>query len=58
MYRIVASTNMCYYSENQIFGLLSKWAEKKDTWQMHDVFVKYLSFQLIQTTFIFDTLCY
>jgi len=55
-YRIVASTNTCYYSENQIFWflksrivtcrnfflgtkpicLLSKWAEKKDTWQTHD----------------------
>ena len=59
-YGIVASTNMCYYSENQIFWflksrivtcrkfflgtklfcLLSKWAEKKDTWQTHDVFIK------------------
>jgi hypothetical protein len=59
-YHIVASTNTCYYSENEIFFifkvsnsnmpqlfsgkklscLLSKLAEKKDTWQTHDVFVK------------------
>ena len=29
---------------------LSEWAEKKDTWQTHHAFVKYLFFQLIRTT--------
>ena len=42
----------------KLFCLLSEWAEKKDTWQLHDVFVKYLFFQLIRTTFIFWPPCY
>ena len=29
---------------------MSEWAEKKDTWQTHHAFVKYLFFQLIRTT--------
>ena len=42
-----------FFLGTKLFCLLSEWAEKKDTWQTHDVFVKYLFFQLIRTTFIF-----
>ena len=42
-----------FFLGTKLFCLLSKWAEKKGTWQTHDVFVKYLFFQLIRTTFIF-----
>ena len=37
------SSTPIFFLGKKLFCLLSKWAEKKDTWQTQDVFVKYLS---------------
>ena len=34
------SSTPIFFLGKKLFCLLSKWAEKKDTWQTHDVFVK------------------
>ena len=48
----VSNSNMPqFFLGKKLFCLLSKWAEKKDTW--HDVFVKYPEYLRDQTTFNF-----
>ena len=49
--RMVTCPKSFFRDKTFLFVVRMSW--KKDTWQLHDVFVKYLFFQLIRTFFIF-----